>query len=147
MPSSWIQQKIKPHDVTLELIKHIASECGASLTATALQVTKHCKDHIAVVYSINGYVAWFAKAQYFNSYLETGKLSKFSVASRLFQPSTMASEIKDNAPPDAWTYDDCSYGHLIEESLFMPYLNSALTILTIPYDEYIEEDEGFLDLT
>lgn len=144
IPSSWIKQAIKHHDVTLQFIKTIASECETSLTSTALQIANYCSDRIAVVYSQSGNVAWYKKANAFNIYLDTGKLSKLSIASQLFKPGSLVLENKGDVPLNAWTNDDYEYEYLIEESLVMPYLNSILTILTIPYDEFEEgADDSF----
>ena len=55
------------------------------------------------------------------------------------QPEILYPEMKSTVPLEAWTYDDRNYDCLIEESLYMPYLNSVLTILTIPCDEFTEE--------
>jgi hypothetical protein len=55
------------------------------------------------------------------------------------RPTALYPEIKGAVPLGAWTYDIRNYDQLLEESQYMPYLNSALTILTIPYDEFEEE--------
>ena len=141
IPTTWVVQAIKHQDVTLQAIKTIAGECETSLTSTALQVASHCPDRIAVVYSQNDSVIWFKKAKSFDLYPNTGKLSRLSIAALYFQPNPLILEKKATVPLHAWTYDDRRYEYLVEESLFMPYLNAVLTILTIPCDEFEEDAE------
>ncbi|MBW6463249.1 MAG: hypothetical protein SCJ94_11595 [Bacillota bacterium] len=59
----------------------------------------------------------------------------------MFRSGGLFPENKDSVPLEAWTHDDRNYKILVEDSLYMPHLNSVLTILTIPYDEYDEEDD------
>ncbi len=141
MPSSYVEKAIKHHDVSLQVIKKIAEDCDTSLTSTALQVTNLCSDRIAVVFSQAGSVRWFKKTDAFNLFLDCERLSRESIASQLYQPNSLVSEKGGEVPIEAWSNDDCRYEYLLEESLFMPYLNSTLTILTIPYDEFNEGDE------
>jgi Zn-dependent peptidase ImmA (M78 family) len=143
IPQQWITQAIKSQDVSMQLIKTLAEEYETSLTATALKVTTDCPDRIAVVYSNSGKAVWFKKSKTFNIHINTGKLSNLSLAGKLSQPTALYPEMKGAVPLEAWTYDIRNYEHLVEESLYMPYLNSVLTILMIPCDEFEEEfDEG-----
>ncbi len=48
-------------------------------------------------------------------------------------------------PLHAWTYDDRPYNELYEESLYMPSLNSTLTVLRIPCDEFEEDADDWQD--
>jgi len=141
MPLHWIAQAIKTQDVSMQLIKTLAEEYETSLTATALKVTTDCPDRIAVVYLKSGRVDWFKKNKAFNLHLNTGKLSSLSLAAKISHPTSLYPEKKGRVPLEAWTYDARNYKHMIEESLYMPYLNSVLTILTIPCDEFEEEFE------
>jgi hypothetical protein len=141
MPLQWIAQAIKTQDISMQLIKTLAEEYETSLTSTALKVTSHCSDRIAVVYSKSGGVAWFNKAKAFDLHLNTGKLSSLSLAAKISQPTSLYPEMKGTVPLEAWTYDIRNYEHLIEESLYMPYLNAVLTVLMIPCDEFVEEFE------
>lgn len=142
MPLQWIAQAIKTQDVSMQLIKTLAEEYETSLTSTALKVASHCSDRIAVVYSKSGGVAWFNKAKAFDLHLNTGKLSSLSLAAKISQPTSLYPEMKGTVPLEAWTYDIRNYEHLIEESLYMPYLNAVLTVLMIPCDEFVEEFEA-----
>jgi len=143
MPSSYVEKIIKNHDVSLQVIKNIAEDCDTSLTSTALQVASLCSDRIAIVFSQAGSVKWFKKTDSFNLFLNCGKLSRESVASQLYRHASFVSEKRGEVPIEAWSNDDCRYDYLLEESLFMPYLNSTLTILTIPYDEFDGEEGIF----
>lgn len=142
MPSQWIIQTVKSQDINLQLIKDLADDYETSLTATSIKVTVDCSDRIAVVYSSGCKVVWFKKSKAFDLHLNTGGLSNLSLASGLMQPTALYPEVKGTVPIGAWTYDIRNYDHLLEESLYMPYLNSVLTILTIPCDEFDEELEG-----
>ena len=81
-------------DVSLELLKTLAHKCETSLTATAMQVSNSRSDRIAVIYSQDERIVLFNKAQSFNLYLATGKLSNLSIASEMLMKKMTSYSIK-----------------------------------------------------
>jgi hypothetical protein len=145
IPSHWLTKEIRHHDVTLNMLKGFADECETSLSSTAIKVAGLCADRIAVVFAKNGQIVWQKKSESFDLYLAPGNLKSFSIASRLYQESAINTEGSGLVPLDAWSYDDRQYNELYEESLYMPILNSTLTVLRIPYDEFEEGYDGWKD--
>ena len=140
MPSPWILNRIKREDVTLPVIKNIASECDTSLTATAIQVTNLCTDSIAIIFSVDGVIRWFSKSDSFRYYINLGSLHIASFAYKIFFSGEL-SEIPIKVPTQVWvdTYQTDQY--FIEESLSMPKLNAVLTLLRCYIDE--DDDENY----
>ena len=145
LPSLWLTHKIKRHDVTIDMLKAIAGECETSLTSTAIQVAGLCPDRIAVIFAQGGQIIWYRKAKSFDLFLAPGNLKNPSIALRLHQEPSPYSESAGLVPLHAWTYDDRLYNELYEESLYMPSLNSTLTVLKIPCDEFEEDAADWQD--
>ncbi|MDW7729316.1 MAG: ImmA/IrrE family metallo-endopeptidase [Bacillota bacterium] len=143
IPSQWLTPEIRRHDVTLNMLKTFAEKFETSLSSTAIKVAGLCSDRIAVVYTQNGQIRWHKKSESFDLYLASGNLKSLSIASRLYQESAISYEGSGLVPLDAWSYDDRQYNELYEESIYMPFLNSTLTLLRIPYDEFEEESDDW----
>jgi len=143
MPSQWLISEIRRHDLTLNMLKTFAERFETSLSSTAIKVAGLCSDRIAVVFAQNGKIRWLKKSESFDLYLASGNLKSLSIASRLYQESAINTEDSGLVPLDAWSFDDRQYNELYEESLYMPFLNSTLTVLRIPYDEFEEESDDW----
>lgn len=138
MPSQWLTPEIRRRDVTLNMLQTFAERFETSLSSTAIKVVGLCSDRIAVVFAQNGKILWHKKSDSFDLYLTPGNLKRLSIASRLNQESAIDTEGYGLVPLDSWSFDDRQFNELYEESIYMPFLNSTLTLLRIPYDEYEE---------
>ncbi len=145
LPSPWLTHKIKRHDVTIDMLTEIASKYETSLTSTAIQVAELCSDRIAVIFAQNARIVWHKKANSFDLFLAPGNLKNPSVALRLHQESSSCFVSAGLVPLHSWTYDDRPYNELYEESLYMPSLNSTLTVLRIPCNEFEEDADDWQD--
>lgn len=135
MPTTWLKQRIKKSDVSLSLIASIADKCKTSLTATAIKVVHSCSDRAGIVYSENNIVNWLAKSRSFPFELKSsGEVDERSVVSGFFRGDSLVEGVM-KVPPSFWLSSPCPLEFIFEESLPMPHLNAALTLVTLPPDE------------
>ncbi|HEY8500060.1 MAG TPA: ImmA/IrrE family metallo-endopeptidase [Clostridia bacterium] len=140
MPTEYIQKEAKLHDYNAESVKKIADKFSVSITASAIRFLEFTPDKAAIVLSQNSRVKWFMKARNFRYHIKTGMLSEDTYVYDFFK-YFRADESMHQTYAHAWIDGDFDIDFINEQSIFMPNLNMALTVLTIPYSEDDEYDD------
>lgn len=139
-PKDDIIKGIKYKDITLKLIKDLALMFGVSLTSVAIKVINNTSKRAAIVFSKDGRIKWSFTSDTFKRNVITNTLRQWSFAYDFFAERN-DEEVIDTVYSMAWLEDGSDDESLIEESLPMPNLNSVLTILKLPENDYGDEDE------
>ena len=138
IPEQFLCQSLREKQVSLSVLKDLASEYEVSLTSLAIKAVKLSDNPVSVVLSENGRVKWAYKSSSFRRNLISGKLRKWCYAYDYFN-GELFDEISDTVYSSAWLTDGSFDESITEESLVMPNLGLVLTILVLPYDEDSED--------
>lgn len=133
LPYREIEPFVRKKDLTIELAKKVSAEFRASLTATVLKCVEVTEEKCAVVFSIAGSIKWFRRNDNFHYFVRVNqKVSDESYAAQLFS-GIHVDEPFGAVPADAWLDSESlpSDAKIWEDSVFLPYYNSTITILTI----------------
>ncbi len=132
LPSSEIIPVVKKESATIALAKAVSEQYQTSLTAAALKcVELATKEVCAAVMSTDGIIRWCRLNDQFTEYVRVGqRLSEESFAHIL---SREVREKDGMVSATAWInkYGSSSDAKIWEDSIFLPYYNSVLTIITI----------------
>lgn len=133
LPYSEVAPLVQKSKATIGLAKRISTEFNSSLTAAALKCVEVTEEKCALVYSVNGVIKWFRANDNFHYFVRVNqRVDDHSYASQLFRnPHT---EEPDGAvPAEAWLESDrlLPNSRIWEDSILLPYYNSAITILTV----------------
>jgi Zn-dependent peptidase ImmA (M78 family) len=145
LPTALVRQVVQVQLASIETARYLSKEFQTSLTAALLKSVEVTEERCCVVMSRNNVIEWAKPNDTFGYYVRRGeKLSTDSLASRLLRDKE-EREASGLVPAGAWI-DDSRLGanvRIHEDSIFQPYYNSVLTILTIneplaaadPYDQ------------
>jgi len=131
LPYKELASLIRKEKATIALAKDVAKRFGSSLTAACLKCVEVTDEECAFVYSVDQSIKWFRRNENFWHYIRRGRLASESLAANLFMGATRE---RDGAvPAEAWLEDEQlpSDATIWEDSIFLPYYDSAITILTI----------------
>jgi len=133
LPYREVESFVKKTEVTMKVAKKVSSEFEASLTAATLKCVDVTTEGCAVAFSVAGSIKWFRRNENFHYFVRVNqKVSDESYAAQLFS-GTHDDEPFGEVPADAWLESENlpSNARIWEDSILMPYYNSAITILTI----------------
>jgi hypothetical protein len=132
LPSSEIAPIVRKESATIAVAKIVGEQYQTSLTAAALKCIEQTRNEVcAVVLSASGIIRWCRLNDQFTEYVRIGQhLSDDSLASDL---SKDMREKDGSVPATAWInkYGLSTDAMIWEDSIFLPYYNSVLTIITI----------------
>jgi Zn-dependent peptidase ImmA (M78 family) len=138
IPEKFLHQSLRGKQISLSVLKDLASEYEVSLTSLAIKAVKLSDNPVSVVLSENGRVKWSYKSSSFRRNIINGKLREWCYAYDYFNGKPF-DEISETVYSLAWLTDGSFNEGIKEESLVMPNLGLVLTILILPYDEAIED--------
>ena len=133
LPYREVESFVQKTDLTMKVAKKVSSEFEASLTAATLKCVDVTSERCAVAFSVAGSIKWFRRNENFHYFVRVNqKVSNESYAAQLFS-GTHVDEPFGAVPADAWLEAENlpSDARIWEDSILMPYYNSAITILTI----------------
>ena len=133
LPYREVEPFVKKTDLTIKVAKKVSSEFEASLTSATLKCVDVTTERCAVVFSVAGLIKWFRRNENFHYFVRVNqKVSDESYAAQLFSGMRI-DEPFGAVPADAWleTENLPSGARIWEDSIFLPFYNSTLTILTI----------------
>lgn len=139
MPSEYITKDAKLYDYNAESIRKIADKYNVSITAAAIRFLEVTPDKAAIILSQNGTIKWFMRAKNFKHFIKTKTIDSATYIYDFYHNGEI-NESLNQAYAGAWLEDPGDLDFINEQSIIMPSLNMALTILTIPYDEDNEYD-------
>lgn len=134
LPARRLYEIVNHRKATLALAQEIANEYQTSLTATAIKCVDVTDEACALVWSTNNHIEWTHKNDSFWPFIPKTRLDQNSCAGHLFlDHSQPAAEGEVEA--DVWLSldNDSDKPTLWEDSLFLPYYNAVLSILTIEF--------------
>lgn len=133
LPYGELEAFVRKTDLTMKLARKISSEFESSLTAATLKCVDVPTERCAVAFSVAGAIKWFHRNENFHHLVRVNqKVSDQSYAAKLFS-GMHVDEPFGAVPADAWLEAENlpSDARIWEDSILMPYYNSAITILTI----------------
>lgn len=134
MPTQYIKEDAKLYDYNAESVKMIADKYSVSLTAAAIKFLENTPDKVAIILSQNGTVKWFMKARNFKYHLKIGSLAEATYIFDFYNTAKVDESLHQTYA-NAWIDDEYDKEFINEQSIIMPDLNMALTVLTVPFDE------------
>lgn len=139
MPYEHIIKDAKFYEYSVESIKELANKYGVSITAAAVRFLKVTPDRAALVLSENGTVKWSMKSKNFIYYIKKTIDSATYIYD--FYHNGSMNESLNKTYAGAWLEDPGNLDVINEQSIVMPFLNMALTILTVPFkeDDYCDD--------
>ena len=133
LPYKEVLPLIQRQTATISLAKKISTEFGSSLTSASLKCVDVTEESCAFVCSVNGLIKWFRPNDNFKYFIRVNqKVSTDSFAGQIFSNPNLREQ--DGAvPADAWLQSDnlLPDARIWEDSIFLPYYNTTITILTI----------------
>lgn len=134
LPARTLSGVVNHRKATLALVREIANEYSTSLTATALKCVEVTDEACALVWSANNNIEWVHKNDAFWPFVPEARLDRNSCAGRLFLDHSQPA-IESDVGADVWLSleDGRDKPTLWEDSLFLPYYNAVLSILTINF--------------
>lgn len=145
LPTAQVRRIVQSQLASIETAKYLCANLKTSLTAALLKSVEVTEERCCVVLSINNLIEWVKSNDTFRHYVRKGeKLSSDSHASRLMNGGE-EREASGMVPATAWI-DSVRLmpgAKIHEDSIYQPYYDSVLTVLTIneplevkdPYDE------------
>jgi len=133
LPYKEVEPFVRKRDLTIELVKKVGRQFRASLTATCLKCVEVTEEKCAVVFSVGGSIKWFRRNENFRYFVRVSqKVSDESYAGQLFSGKRV-DEPNGAVPAAEWLESEhlASDARIWEDTIFLPYYNSAITILTI----------------
>lgn len=140
MPTQFLKKDASRYDFTADSISLVAEKYGVSLTAAAIGFLEITPDKAAIIISQNGSIKWFKKSRSFKYFLKTHSINESTYLFDFYN-NGIRDETLHSTSANAWIEDKYDGDHINEQSIFMPNLNMALTVLTIPFNE--EDDSNY----
>lgn len=133
LPYKEVEPFVNKKDLTIALAQLVSKEFQSSLTAASLKCVEVTEEKCAVVFSVAGSIKWSRRNDNFHYFVRVNqKVSDESYAAQLFS-RIHVDEPFGAVPADAWLDSESlsSDARIWEDSVFLPYYNSTITILTI----------------
>ena len=124
----------------MAIIRELSEKYGTSLTATAIQVVKTTSEPVTVVLSELGEVRWFVRSKSFPFHIRRGRLHEWTYASDYFGGKELPEAAQD-VLAIAWCDGVPRDRLIVEESVAFGHLGMVMSILRVPVDETILEEE------
>ncbi len=145
MPSTLALRSCEVSPVSIKLIRSIAKDFRASITATAIRFVELTSEPCAVAHSGDGVIDWVIPNKHFGSWLlgKNDKLDSRTIASRLTRSGEIEQE--SHVPADAWIRSDnvvMKGGEWLHESSIRGHEGHVLSILwrdSMPDDDDIDD--------
>lgn len=152
IPTVVVKAHLARRTPSLSAIESVATECAASLSASAWKYCDLTSEQCAIVWSEQGVVSWSRRSPEFPFFIRKGQpIEQASYASNCFNGEKVPSTPQP-VPADAWidssNLKEDSVIH--EESRSLPAYDSVLTLLWIKENiqkksDYQEEDDPSMD--
>ncbi len=152
IPSTFTSKKISTHSPGLTVIKEIAEECDASLTASGWRFCELTPERCAMVISKSGRITWYKRSEDFSFHIKVGD----DVEAGTVAFDCCAEREVPSAPVPVAASLWLASGNLLagaqiwEESVLLPYYETVFSLLWIKdrierRTEWDEEEEKPLD--
>jgi Zn-dependent peptidase ImmA (M78 family) len=133
MPLESINPILNDNWATIAAAKRVSNNFGVSLTAAAVRCIDLTDENCALIVSQESTIRWFKPSKYFESFVPVRRrVSDDSFAIKLFQQEE-PSVLDGSVPSDAWLsgYITQRVERVWEDSIYLPFYRSVLTIITI----------------
>lgn len=133
LPYKEIKPFVRQKSLTIAIAQDVSTEFQSSLTAASLKCVEVTEERCAVVFSVAGSIKWFRRNDNFHYFVRVNqKVSDESYAGQLFSGMNV-DEPNGAVLADAWLVSETlpTDARIWEDSVFLPYYNSTITILTI----------------
>jgi hypothetical protein len=146
IPTAYARPRFSETPPSLQTISTVATECRASLSATAWRYCDLVPYACAIVWSMDGRIAWSRSSDVFGFFIERGKyLEKGTFARTLFEGAGHEDDSPRPVPADLWLESRrLNEGAVIwEHSIFLMNYRSVLSLLWIkePISSQDEADD------
>lgn len=152
IPSTFTSKKIATHSPGLAVIKEIAEDCDASLTASGWRFCELTPERCAMVISKRGRITWYKRSEDFGFHIKVGD----DVEAGTVAFDCCAEREVPSAPVPVAASLWLASGNLLagaqiwEESVLLPYYETVFSLLWIKdrierRTEWDEEQEEPLD--
>ena len=131
IPTAVVRARLARSKPSLEVIDTIASDCKASLAASAWKYCDLTSEQCSIVWSEGGRVSWSRRSSEFPFFIRKGQaIEQDSFASNCFRGERVPY-VPEPVPADAWIEsENLKEGSKIyEESRLLPSYGSVLTLL------------------
>jgi hypothetical protein len=133
MPASQIYGIVKRELASIATAKKVAMAYQVSLTAAAIKCVALTDERCALVQTTSGKIDWVYRGSTFGYFINKAQgLHPRSPACKLFE-ATDERELSESTVPSFWIEDISpdSKDAVWEDSIYLPYYNRVITILTI----------------
>lgn len=132
IPKREIYAIVNKRGATITLAKELSLEFQTSLTAAAIKCVLVTEEECALVWSANNEIQWCVKSEKFWHYLPPSRLANDTLASRLYNDSTVR-EREGDILVSSWIDSDRFKrdAFLWEDSIYLPNYDGVLTMITI----------------
>lgn len=136
LPFAEVRPLIAKESLSINLVKNVSQEFRTSLTATTLKCVEVTDEKCAVVFSVANKIRWFRRNENFRYFIPVNReLNEESYAGKLFA-GNLIDDPSGPVPVDIWLdSENLPYEAKIwEDSIFLPFYDATITILTIYQD-------------
>jgi uncharacterized protein DUF955 len=152
IPTVVVKARLVSTTPSLKVIETIATECRASLSASAWKYCDLTSEQVAILWSEQGNVAWSRSSPEFPFYFKNGRpIEEASFAFDCFNGLKVPSR-PELVPATAWidSFNLKDGAKIYEESRHLPFYDSVLTLLWAKENiakrsDYHDEDQESLD--
>lgn len=132
IPKREVHEIVNKKKATITLAKEISREFHTSLTAAAIKCVQVTEERCALVWSVDSQIRWITRSEKFWYYIPVCRLTSDTLAGRLFTDNT-EREREGQILASSWIETDQlnSNDRLWEDSIYLPYYNAVLTIITV----------------
>lgn len=129
LPRKLVAKRCDVSKASLRPVRKIAEDFGTSVTSAALRFVELTAEPCAVVFSVDGEVAWFRKNSAFFGFLPArgAEISGWSMAGRYFSSGLEPANYAQWVDSDAWC--EGKGGMLKEHTMPIPSIGAALSLL------------------
>jgi hypothetical protein len=152
IPTAVVRARLAQTTPSLAVVEAVATDCAASLSASAWKYCDLTGEQCAIVWSEQGKVSWSRPSPEFPFFIKMGKsIERASFAYNCFNGEKVPS-VPEPVPADAWidSFNLREGSTIHEESRSLPAYNSVLTLLWIKENierksDYQEEEDPSMD--
>lgn len=144
MPTALFRPLAESSAPTWDTIRNLCEVFDTSLAATALRFVDFCKFECFLALSKNGHIQWVKQKEVKSGLrvMRTGPVSSSSLAHYAFRE--LRSIPCEEVPTDTWILETFSRSvEISEEALFMPRMNSVLSLITVVEVDPPTEENSF----
>jgi hypothetical protein len=152
IPAVIVRAHLAQSTPSLAVVEAVATDCAASLSASAWKYCDLTSEQCAIVWSEQGSVSWSRRSPEFPFFIKKGKpIERDTFAYNCFR-SEKVPLVPEPVPADTWidSFNLKDGSTIYEESRSLPAYNSVLTLLWIKENierksDYQEEEDPSMD--